>query len=473
MQMKQRLDAAVQAAIDSSSPGGGPLTPGDVDVLIHVGPAELEKQTGRRAALATAVVLGLTRGGRESDAVALVDRELSAAAQEGLDIASRAMFLSAAAEAYVTAGAHRHSIHLSERALSHARSIRDSVQTFRALTIVAVTRALNGEYTAAERAAHEARALQAEHGWPTSAWSYPLLLGDILLHSAKLDVSGLDATVIELRSTYPSEPLWLATANAAEAMKLLASNAPAGAIPLLLTVVSGGDIHGILAMIRGFALGVYADILLSRGEARRTLTLLRHATSPSGHVLCFDMQRAAAHLLLGDDRAALITTDACLRLGTEHCLRTIPPVLLRRAIAHERLGQRELADEQFEEAFYLLKESGSATPLLTLPRRPLRELLDRLDQTRPELSPHIHELRSRVSAVPPVNESRPIVPRLTAREERLAHELRSAKPLAVIAAQLHVSLNTLKSQARSLYGKLQVSTRQDAVQALEYAGFFD
>jgi LuxR family maltose regulon positive regulatory protein len=62
--------------------------------------------------------------------------------------------------------------------------------------------------------------------------------------------------------------------------------------------------------------------------------------------------------------------------------------------------------------------------------------------------------------------SRPRGPRLTQRELIVAQALTSGDTIAQIAADLSVSPNTIKSQLRAIYRKLDVSTREEAVRVL-------
>ncbi|MEH3090308.1 MAG: helix-turn-helix transcriptional regulator [Microbacterium arborescens] len=64
------------------------------------------------------------------------------------------------------------------------------------------------------------------------------------------------------------------------------------------------------------------------------------------------------------------------------------------------------------------------------------------------------------------------MPALTPREASVAREIGGGKTYAEIADGFVVSINTVKSQMRSLFAKLGVSTRDEAVAALERHGFY-
>ncbi|WP_309735907.1 helix-turn-helix transcriptional regulator [Microbacterium sp. SORGH_AS_0428] len=65
------------------------------------------------------------------------------------------------------------------------------------------------------------------------------------------------------------------------------------------------------------------------------------------------------------------------------------------------------------------------------------------------------------------------LPLLTPRETELAWQLRDQLTLDQIARDRFVSRNTVKTHVRSLYIKLGVSSRQEAVQLLERGGFYE
>lgn len=67
---------------------------------------------------------------------------------------------------------------------------------------------------------------------------------------------------------------------------------------------------------------------------------------------------------------------------------------------------------------------------------------------------------------------RPLInPGLTRREQVVLSNLSEDVTLEQIASKLFVTRNTVKSQVRSVYRKLGVSTRADAVAWAQEAGF--
>ncbi|GGA71183.1 hypothetical protein GCM10011490_22310 [Pseudoclavibacter endophyticus] len=67
----------------------------------------------------------------------------------------------------------------------------------------------------------------------------------------------------------------------------------------------------------------------------------------------------------------------------------------------------------------------------------------------------------------------PVVPRLTERERVVLRELVTGSRIDDIAARLHVSVNTVKSQCRALYRKLEARSREEAIARAIAYGLLD
>jgi LuxR family transcriptional regulator of spore coat protein len=83
---------------------------------------------------------------------------------------------------------------------------------------------------------------------------------------------------------------------------------------------------------------------------------------------------------------------------------------------------------------------------------------------------HLEVIVSTLELVRPVSAPAPIAEPLTRRELVVLEHLSEDVTLEEIATTLFVTRNTIKSQVRSLYRKLGVSTRADAVAWAHAAG---
>lgn len=385
----------------------------------------------------------------------------------GLD--TLASLFAAVAEAYAAAGRPRDAGTYAARALTFAGS--DPVR-YRAEAVQALIFALNGEFDAATATADRCDDLALRNGWGPLDTDYDLALAQLLLAAAAFDGGRLGHASSLLRTIAPHDPYAQHAASTADAIgRIIGGDLVAGAAALR-AVIGGSAAHLSHRVVRDLALSVLADVTLAQRGARRALSLLDGHGSASSHTVCFDAQRAAAHLALGDDRAALDVTDGCLELGSEHCPRTLASVLVRRAVARERLGQSAAADDLFDEGCALALHAGdSIAPFVTVPQSVLARLFDRLGRRRPNLDDRIASVRERLHRWHP-DAPAPALPALTPRESSVALALRSGTTYAEIADSFVVSINTVKSQMRSLFLKLGVSTREDAVDLLERQGFY-
>ncbi len=444
--------------------------------LLNVVPETLGDLTIRsRIVITAAAVLALTVAGRLKPAIALGEAFVSA----NLDIAgvdpstwqTMPYLWNSLAEAYATAGLSSKAAFYGSRA-EHLASASDDgwFPRFRALELQSVAYALNGESSEAVRMSAAASALSDAACWELGLAHFPLLISDILVAASSLDADGLARAAATLRATEPDSPLWATTASVCEAAVHLARGELAEGITLVRRALNGTGEWGFIGIVRGFALGVHADLLLAQAAAGDVLTLLDDAQSSMGHALCFDVQRSSAYIMLGRSREVLKATDVCVAMGADHCLRTLPPILLRRAVAFEQLGLSDAADQAFREAFLLVRESHSLIGLLNLPPAIVDRLWDRLRGAHPDYADSIDTIVAVSSRFPCNVAGATDFSAFTTREITLASMLRDGAEPVEIANALFLSTNTVKVHLRNIYRKLGVHTRAEALVKIESAG---
>lgn len=141
-----------------------------------------------------------------------------------------------------------------------------------------------------------------------------------------------------------------------------------------------------------------------------------------------------------DDRALALLEPVRARRPVDRMTRHVLAAVLLR-----RLGRPEEAGAEVQRAAAIARVHGVRSPLMLLPHGELRAL--------GELGAGVPE------GIPPVS----AVPVLSSREHVVLRALARGASEAQIAAELHVSVNTVKSQRRSLYRKLEVSSRPEAL----------
>ncbi|MEV7005021.1 LuxR C-terminal-related transcriptional regulator [Streptosporangium sp. NPDC051022] len=207
-------------------------------------------------------------------------------------------------------------------------------------------------------------------------------------------------------------------------------------------------------------------LLAAVGQRDRALELLREslkADSVPVHLLV-----AQAELYLADDepRGALEALGPALRGTAPGFLDQRLQAWVLAAVAHERLGDRDEAARTLEHALKLAEPEGLRQPFLRIGDA-ARGLLTRHASF---LTTHPRFVNELLGAFGTVETSRArtvlsaVMPEpLSQRETELLHYLGSLLTVPEMAAQLYLSVNTVKAHLKSIYRKLGVSSRRQAL----------
>lgn len=201
---------------------------------------------------------------------------------------------------------------------------------------------------------------------------------------------------------------------------------------------------------------VQSDLYLAAGRTARSLRALADRRVDSPPVV---LARARSRLVEGD-LDTLITDVSTLLWQGRATLRQSAQALLLQAVAARRLKDLAVAGRSARRAFALLDRYGLRSPLHMVPRADLLAIVEA----------ELPERRGGLDGVPdpfgPVATPRG----LTARERTVLTTLASSTSIDEVASRLFVSVNTVKSQLRSVYRKLGVSTREDALRVARLSG---
>ncbi|MGJ7440926.1 LuxR C-terminal-related transcriptional regulator [Aquipuribacter sp. MA13-6] len=294
------------------------------------------------------------------------------------------------------------------------------------------------------------------------AWSAHQQLDDELATvSAARSVAALDGTV---------DPFTRAAVRGCEA----------------LVAFAAGDRHAALLRLQGLVSGLVpgqADPTIAAHLLPRTLRLCLQQGEWTWAQECLELTDAIlpgtgeavlAHALWArarhrEDVARRALADAW-RPGTRcEVTDTRLELHLLRAVLLEQVGDRGGAHESLVQA---LREAE--------PDRMVRPFAD----ARPSLLPHLVAASGRVGDLEPWRahvtdvirrrcsdlDPGPDPSGLTPREMAVLADLPSLLPLSAIAGQHHVSPNTLKTQVKAIYRKLEVSSRHEAVTVARLRG---
>ncbi len=203
-----------------------------------------------------------------------------------------------------------------------------------------------------------------------------------------------------------------------------------------------------------------ADLRLSLGELDAARALLAGEHNPEAAI-----SHARVALAAGDPRAAAATI-ARFRSAEHSPLRPYANVeaWLLDALAQETLHDEERALHSIEQALDAAEPHGLRHPFFRLGTR-VQPLLRRL-LTRGTLHRALAEelLAALTAGEPsPPTGSRPLLEPLSERELAVLRCLPTMMSNAEIAAELYVSVNTVKTHLRHIYAKLDATNRREAV----------
>ncbi|QFS79410.2 helix-turn-helix transcriptional regulator [Curtobacterium flaccumfaciens] len=190
-------------------------------------------------------------------------------------------------------------------------------------------------------------------------------------------------------------------------------------------------------------------VLLLRGRVAENLDALA-ALSPSDRVIA----AAVAHIERRD-RDAMRLSQPITETGVEPRLQS--NALLVHAAAALALGYTDTATHAFIRADALIQHAGLHTGYESIAPDDLQQLV--------ELSGSATQAAIRISS------ARRDLSSLTRRENDILALLTTELTTGEIASTLFISTNTLKTMTRRLYRKLEVNSRQQAVDHAHRAGF--
>ncbi|PRI11030.1 LuxR C-terminal-related transcriptional regulator [Leucobacter massiliensis] len=197
-----------------------------------------------------------------------------------------------------------------------------------------------------------------------------------------------------------------------------------------------------------------ALLLAAEGRVSEALRLLPERSSRPVTVA----SRALLQLLAGSPQSALRSAEAALSLEGRSPRRSLELHLCAAVAAHRVGDERRLARARSRiEA--LSVRTGLVSPLAAVPSAERRDVFG---GSQP--------LLARIEGLPEQFPAPPERPALTRKELAVLHDIEAGATMAESAQRHSVSLNTVKSQRRSLYRKLGVSQSSAAVQRARELG---
>ena len=367
------------------------------------------------------------------------------------------------------AAAERH----LEQGLEEARRIGQPWLELEALSHSALVR-INRSDVAGERRARETIQLARAHGWEETASAVAtayVTVASVTLWRGHFDEAEGWLERAELVMERFAEPmtallLWLQRAVLASARgrtedALIAHRA--------LETIAGGFAtpHIVATRAQGLKLGMLVRV----GETElveRALDDMDADVRASGEIRVVEAQLRLAHGDLeraGEALAPIFGGSSPLELP-----RWAIQALLAKASVDDALGDTGASSQALERALDLAEAEGLLLPFVLYPAPKLLERHSRFRSTHAALVAEILDLLSGQTPAARSEDVEPLREPLSESELRVLRYLPTNLPGPEIAAELFVSLNTIRTHLRSVYAKLGVHSRADAVKRARELG---
>lgn len=339
-----------------------------------------------------------------------------------------------------------------------------------ALSLRAGAHALAGEMSEAEHALAELALIPGQEARHNNYSGSPARLAEAYLHLEAGRPVDARARLAPLREHYETiENVHLLLR--AEAWSYIGAGQAHAGLEFVRTMrVQIGRQRTVNQFVAAHLAQTLVMLTAASGDVRSAET---HLDQIPRHAMSFTTQALHAHLALlrGDPHralAALGTDLAEARTPRERAARS-----LLQAVAHDALDEGPSAARAFTSGVTSMTRDG-----LTLP---LRALMPHAGSRLLRLATAHGDERTRLfvaSLAEPgetgeVQRADPRAPRLTRREHDVLLELARTPRYASIATALFVTLATVRTHVRSIYRKLGVTNREDALAAARKANLLD
>ncbi|MEV4147753.1 LuxR C-terminal-related transcriptional regulator [Amycolatopsis sp. NPDC049691] len=390
--------------------------------------------------------LALVTGKRPPDAVLAAERVPGFDAWFTLDRAWRSL----------RRGARRYAVVQGQEALRLAHGDRLDHLVLHSRLVLAVASAFDGDHLAMRRACTGALAVARRHGWrrsPGVAECHLMLAYDDLMRAepaaaslelaqaASAEVPGGSPLVSPLREFFEGMVRLDSGDRTAGSHGMRAARHRLAGLdlpPAIIAVCAVAEYHAALTLAEGVHAAEVLAWMHERLPASAELALLR----------------VRAHLAADEPAAA----EAVLReSGGASAL--LPATAVGRCLAETALAlrshRRTKALHALDRALALARPNGLVRPF-GLAEPEVGHLLIDHSGGFGSLDRFAHAVRSRLVPHSPSSD-------LTDREQVVLRRLPSQRSLDEIASDLTVSVNTVKTHVRAIYGKLGVNNRRSAV----------
>ena len=347
----------------------------------------------------------------------------------------------------------------------HSRELGLELVGLNAQAHLALLDVFHGRLRSAHRSASAAQLTTDRRGWGSELQALAGYLTLGLVHLARNQLDQATAQIyrgLTASSRGSDGACRLALGIAAVDLAVARGDADAvraAATRLDVESARTGDLPDMLAR---WCLVTRAEALLTSGAPQAAISCLDPSTDRDGFAGA--QQRvilARAYLAVHQPQQALTVLDPLLTPSLPYRGAAVDARILT-AIAAARLHHTTAALEAFIDAVTLAEPEGFIRPFVAAGSA-ISELLTQYGHVVADHPDFIHKILTAITP-PPTPEPAPgAAEHLTDRELLVLRYLPTMLKAAEIAADLYLSVHTVKTHMRSIYRKLDVTTRKDAV----------
>ncbi len=348
-------------------------------------------------------------------------------------------------------------------AATAARAAGIELVEINAVGHLALVEFLRGSLREAHKQAVHGRDLADRGGWRSTLQVVAACLVLALTALERSDLAAAEEALAQGFSAYHSDPeaAQRLALRIAQARLLLSWGKPDAAGTVLGRTRHESAMSPVAPVLAGWLALLGAEVDLAAGRPRqvrvRIGTLSDDATLVQRERVCL----ARADLALGntDEIEALL---APVREVPHDIVAAVQAWLVTALIADER-GRRDAAVDALSRALALAEPEGIRRPFFSIERQRTVALIERHRRLTPDSSGFVAGLLAAMApAGTPPGPAAPTT-ELSTRELEVLRYLPTMFNVGEIAEELHVSANTVKAHLRSIYRKLDVSRRREAV----------
>ncbi|MGB3414987.1 MAG: LuxR C-terminal-related transcriptional regulator [Microbacteriaceae bacterium] len=350
-----------------------------------------------------------------------------------------------------------------EQAEVIARELYDALRTrdpkiisyslIHALSTLSFLHATRGNTKELKELLDETKTISTAVDWQKDYSSWGVCYAEASLAVDRFDIQGAREALAQMDKHYETIATWPELMTMKLWTELAANNAYLGSIRINEERSKRRNAQQGLSPISSAILeSKNADLLLAAGRvdlAQKSLARIPASQLSRPEVL---LCRARLHLLTSEPQLANSLLSHVI-WDSKTTLRQLAEALLVQAVAEHRLGRHADAVKRFEKSLHLIQHHDLRSILMMAPHSDLREMWKSQSEFPITLLDGVPDHFSSITTA--------IV--LTKRESEILHELNSKLSIVEIANRNFVSRNTIKAQLRSIYRKLGVNSRREAV----------